>query len=107
MFAFGVDCPAVETDTGITRKVLAWSEELMMCEIAFEAGAAGKVHSHPHLQVTYVAEGTFAFTVDGETKTIHQGDSVYMPADAVHGVVALTAGKLIDVFNPKRDDFLS
>ncbi len=106
MFAFGADCTVTETDPGITRKILAWSDELMMCEISFAAGAAGKTHAHPHLQVTYVAEGSFSFTVDGETRTVSRGDSVYMPADAVHGVVALTAGTLVDVFNPKRDDFL-
>ena len=29
-----------------------------------------------------------------------------MPSDAVHGVVALEDGILVDVFNPAREDFL-
>jgi len=29
-----------------------------------------------------------------------------VPSGLVHGVKALTAGKLIDSFTPRRDDFL-
>jgi quercetin dioxygenase-like cupin family protein len=45
--------------------------------------------------------------IDGETKHVKKGDSVYMPSNAVHGVTCLEAGKLVDVFNPKRDEFIS
>ena len=78
----------------------------MMCEITFEKGARGNMHSHEHLQITYIAEGSFEFTIDGETKIVNKGDSVYMPSNSVHGVVCLEAGKLVDVFNPMRKDFL-
>ncbi len=106
MFTFGKETTITEMAPGVTRKVLSWSEELMLCEITFEKGAVGKNHAHPHLQVSYVVDGSFSFTIDGETKTIQQGDSVYMPSNAEHSLVALTHGVLIDVFNPKRDDFL-
>ena len=66
----------------------------------------GNTHAHPHLQVTYVAAGSFTFTIDGETGTVNLGDSIYMPANSVHSVAALTASKLVDVFSPKRDEFL-
>ena len=35
-----------------------------------------------------------------------KGDSVYMPSNVEHGVTALEDGKLVDVFNPMRQDFL-
>lgn len=106
MFVFNQDCKVTPCEPGVSRKVLSWSDELMMCEITFEAGAVGNTHSHPHLQITYIAEGVFEFTIDGETKKVSKGDSVYMPSESVHGVVCLEAGKLVDVFNPKRDTFL-
>lgn len=106
MFIKNSDCKITQCEPGVTRKVMAYSDELMMCEITFEKGAKGNVHSHPHLQITYIAEGSFEFTIDGVTKIVNQGDSVYMPTNAVHGVVCLEAGKLVDVFNPKRDDFI-
>lgn len=106
MFVFNNDVIATDCEPGVTRKILCHSNELMMCEISFDAGAVGKTHSHPHLQITYVAEGSFEFTIDGETQMVGPGDSVYMPANAVHGVKALEAGILVDVFNPMREDFI-
>ena len=106
MFVFNNDITSTNCEPGVTRKILTYSDDLMMCEITFEKGAQGNTHSHPHLQITYIAEGSFEFTIDGETKIVNKGDSVYMPTNSVHGTKALTAGKLVDVFNPKRDDFL-
>lgn len=106
MFVYNKDCQSTPCEPGVTRKILAYSDELMMCEISFEKGAKGNIHSHEHLQITYIAEGSFEFTIGEETKIVNKGDSVYMPANAVHGVVCLEAGKLVDVFNPMRKDFL-
>ena len=106
MFAFNETITATPCEPGVSRKILTYSDELMMCEITFETGACGNVHSHEHLQITYIAKGVFEFTIDGETKIVKAGDSVYMPSNAVHGVKCLESGILVDVFNPKRDDFL-
>lgn len=106
MFTFNKDIVATDCEPGVTRKILSYSDDLMMCEITFEKGAKGYFHSHKHLQITYIAKGSFEFTIDGETKVVKQGDSVYMPSDAVHGVTALEEGILVDVFNPMREDFL-
>ena len=106
MIVYNKDVKAVVTEAGVERKILAYSDEMMMCEIKFEKGACGSVHSHPHLQITYVAEGKFEATVDGKVSIIEKGDSVYMPSNSVHGMKALEKGILVDIFNPKREDFL-
>ena len=72
----------------------------------FEKGAQGNMHSHVHEQITYIAEGKFLFTIDGETREVCKGDSVYMPSGAEHGVTCLEEGRLVDVFSPIREDFL-
>lgn len=106
MFKFNSEVIATDCEPGVTRKILCYSDELMMCEITFKKGAQGNFHKHEHLQITYIAKGSFEFTIDGETKIVKQGDSVYMPSNAVHGVTALEDGILVDVFNPCRQDFL-
>ena len=106
MFVFNKDVTATNCEPGVTRKILSYSEELMMCEIHFEKGAKGNFHSHDHLQITYIAQGSFEFTIDDETKIVNQGDSVYMPSGVRHGVTCLSEGILVDVFNPMRKDFL-
>ena len=95
-----------ELAPGNTRRVLIHTPELMQVEFGFDEGAVGALHSHPHIQVSYVAEGAFEVTIDGVTETVGQGGSFIVPSGLVHGVVALKAGRLVDVFTPMRNDFL-
>jgi len=91
---------------GNRRRVLVSRPELMQVEFAFDAGAIGALHSHPHVQSSYVAEGSFEITIDGTTTMLAQGGSFIVPPNIVHGVKALTRGRLIDSFTPRRDDCL-
>ena len=96
----------VETGAGNRRRVLLHTDELMMVEFGFDKGAIGALHSHPHVQASYVAEGRFEVTVAGRTEVLSAGDSFIVPSNEVHGVEALEAGRLIDSFTPHRADFL-
>lgn len=105
VFAQPSDGKVTQLD-GSTRRVILELPELMLVEFTFVAGGIGALHSHPHLQTSYVAEGTFEVTIDGVTETIAAGGAYIVPSGLVHGVKALTAGKLIDSFTPRRDDFM-
>jgi quercetin dioxygenase-like cupin family protein len=94
------------TPDGNRRRVLVHTDELMMVEFAFEKGGIGAMHSHPHVQGSYVAEGRFEVTVDGVTETLEAGSSFIVPSNLKHGVKALEAGRLVDTFTPHRADFL-
>jgi len=80
---------------------------MMMVEVAFEKDAIGAQHSHPHIQASYVAQGSFEVTIDGRTVTLYQGGSFIVPPNLVHGVKALEKGRLIDTFTPHRGEFLT
>lgn len=80
--------------------------DLMVVAFRFREGAEGAVHSHPHVQATYVASGRFRFTVAGAETEVGPGDSFVIPSGAEHGCTCLVAGALIDSFTPRRDDFL-
>jgi len=95
-----------QAGTGVARKVLARGGELMMVEVVFEKDAVGPVHAHPHEQASYVLRGAFELEMGGVKETIRAGDSFYVPADALHGVVALEPSVILDVFTPQRQDFL-
>ena len=97
----------VAAGDGVTRQVLADSSELMIVANDFEAGARGALHHHPHLQATFVHSGRFSFTVAGETFEVGPGDCFIVPPDAEHGCECLEAGRLVDSFTPRRDDFLA
>ena len=77
-----------------------------MVEFGFEKGGVGALHSHPHVQSSYVAEGRFEVTIDGKTEIVEAGGAFIVPSNLVHGVKALEAGRLVDTFTPHRADFL-
>jgi len=91
---------------GVKRKIMAYDENLMLVKVDFEKGAIGALHHHPHLQMSYVAKGTFEVTMGENKKILSEGDVFFAPSNVTHGVVCLEAGLLIDVFNPHREDFL-
>ncbi|WP_322889414.1 MULTISPECIES: cupin domain-containing protein [unclassified Yoonia] len=99
--------PVIPTGADVTRQVLADAPDLMVVAFRFaKAGATGALHRHPHVQATYVASGRFRFTIDDRVTEVGPGDSFIIPSDALHGVVCLDPGALIDSFTPRRDDFL-
>ena len=106
VFAQPNDGNWVDVAGGSRRRVVLSLPELMLVEFAFVEGGIGALHSHPHVQTSYIAEGTFEVTIDGVTETIAAGGGYIVPSGKVHGVKALTAGRLIDTFTPRRDDFL-
>ncbi len=107
VFSIAEDTVWTEVAPGNRRAVLSHRPELMLVAFSFDKGAVGALHSHPHTQVSYVAEGSFDVTVDGVTTRLSAGASYIVAPNLVHGVVALEKGLLIDTFTPRRDDFIS
>lgn len=89
------------------RQILSHDDGIMLVRVAFEAGAIGPRHSHPHVRCTLVESGVFDVTIAGETRRLGPGDSFLVPTGAVHGVVTIEAGALTDVLTPMREDFVA
>lgn len=70
-----------------------------------KAGASLPAHSHVHEQVSQILEGTFQLIVDGEKIVFGPGTLVVIPSNAVHEGLAITDCKIMDVFNPVREDY--
>lgn len=70
-----------------------------------KAGAELPEHAHPHEQIAVVMEGRFEITVVGETQVIEPGLVVVIPGNALHSGRALTDCRILDVFQPPRDDY--
>ena len=105
-WVFYKDVEAKDMGGGVTRRVLAYSKDLMCVENSFEKGAIGVLHHHPHTQITYIVSGAFEFEIDGVKKVVRAGDTMLKTNDVVHGCVCLEKGVLLDIFNPMREDFV-
>ena len=91
---------------GILRKVLAYCDAAMCVVNEFEEGAVGPLHSHPHTQITFVAEGRFSFTIGDEVREVTRGDTLCKQNEVKHGCTCLEKGVLVDFFSPMREDFI-
>lgn len=73
----------------------------------FSTNALGRIHRHPHGQISYILSGTFEFYVEQEKKVLGPGDSVSILPEQAHGCLCLEEGVVLDIFNPMREDFLA
>jgi mannose-6-phosphate isomerase-like protein (cupin superfamily) len=66
-------------------------------------------HSHPHVQTCYIAEGEIIFYCEGEPdQHLKAGDVFCVPSGKQHTIKLLSEkARLVDSFNPIREDFIS
>jgi quercetin dioxygenase-like cupin family protein len=85
-------------------------ENLMTVVCDFTNGPAHKPdppHSHPHEQITYVAEGDLYFYLDNAKFKLQKGDVISVPPEVPHCIQTISKlVRLIDSFSPVREDFL-
>ncbi|MGE4584759.1 MAG: cupin domain-containing protein [Sphaerochaeta sp.] len=103
---FAKDAVMQQVGDGVSRKILAYNENIMPVEVHFEKGGVGSIHSHVHTQVTYVLEGAFEFTIDGKPVVVRKGDTLVFASNVKHGTTCLEKGAVLDVFTPYREDFV-
>ncbi|MGG7661244.1 cupin domain-containing protein [Dyadobacter sp. BHUBP1] len=106
-FVSDSEIPWEDLGGGLKRKVMAYDDTLMMVKVAFEKGGIGTLHSHFHTQMSYVESGEFEITIGERKQVLRQGDVYYIPPHLVHGALCLSAGMLVDIFTPMREDFIN
>ena len=63
-------------------------------------------HQHPNEQIGIVLQGSLTFTIGGETRTLHLGDTYNIPGGVSHHAVTGPEGAVVvDVFAPVRADW--
>ena len=91
---------------GITSKVLANNNTLMIVENTFLQGAIAPTHQHVNEQVGYVLSGCFELVIEGNSQILRSGDSFLVEKNIPHSCGALEGGIILDIFSPRRDDIL-
>jgi quercetin dioxygenase-like cupin family protein len=94
-----------ETLPGFRGKFLH-SDNMTFVLWEIDSGAELPAHSHPHEQTAHILEGSFELTIDDETKVAHAGNVAFIPSNAVHSGKALSSCRIMDVFYPRREDYM-
>jgi quercetin dioxygenase-like cupin family protein len=99
--------PAEHVAEGIARQMVV-GERLMICRLTIQPRVVTAVHSHEHEQVTMVERGRVLYIVDGVERVCSPGDVLHFPPHVPHGATMLDEEVvLVDVFTPRREDFLA
>ncbi len=100
------DCPLEDLGGGITRRVLAHSDTLMVTYWELDASAKIAPHEHMHEQISVVLEGSEEFIIGGVSHVMHAGDTCIIPPNVPHQVKVLESVKAYDIFTPCRMDMI-
>ncbi|QEG21179.1 cupin domain-containing protein [Mariniblastus fucicola] len=87
------------------RAKMIHSDQMSIAHWTVEPGYELPEHSHPHEQITNIIEGEFILVLEGEEIHLSVGESLVIPGGAKHSGKSLTDCKIIDVWNPPRDDY--
>lgn len=93
-------------EEGLTRRLLAYNDKLLLAEHEMVKGWEGKIHSHPHEQVVYVVHGHLRMTCQGKSFDVRTGDTLVLRGGVEHGASAVEDSLVIDVFTPCREDYI-
>lgn len=97
------EIPSRDLFPGVHAKLIH-TDRVTIAYVDLEEGAVVPAHSHVHEQIINMLEGTCLMTLGDETKTVTAPFTCVVPSNTVHAVTAITAGKIIDVFQPVRED---
>lgn len=83
----------------------AHGENMTLGLVEIKKGSQLAQHHHPHEQITYIIEGQLDMVIGGVPCLLTAGMYYVIPSNVPHGATAITDCKVIDVFNPVREDY--
>jgi len=96
--------PFTEIAKGYLSK-LVHSEHMTFSFVHVKAGESLPEHQHLHEQVSIILEGRFRLCLDGIDTDFGKDEMVIIPSGMKHSGFAITDCRILDVFNPVREDY--
>src|SRR5215211_1260450 len=98
--------PVEQPAEGIERQIFV-GNRMMICRFRFKPFLVTPEHDHPHEQMTIVERGRVRFFIEGKEQIASAGDVLHFPSNCWHGATMMDEEVvLIDIFSPRREDFL-
>ncbi len=91
---------------GIEMKAMVYGEKTLMSEFFLKRGSVLPTHDHIHEQTGYLLSGKIVLTIGEDTFEVEPGDSWTIPGGVAHGVEILEDSVAIEVFSPRRDEYM-
>ena len=89
----------------LARQVIH-GETMTVARMYLRKGCAVPEHSHHNEQISIMEQGAAKFTLDGVERVMKAGEVVRIPPHVPHSVEALEDSVALDLFSPRREDWL-
>ena len=99
------EIPQEQMNPLVTRQVIH-SEQMTIAIVGLAAGGTVPTHSHMNEQIMNIFSGRMKVIVDGKEMVLSGGSSLVIPPNVPHSVEALEDTVAVDVFNPRREDWI-
>ena len=99
----------VEVLPGITKRVMSYGDDSMICRFDLQKGAKIPLHSHEASQNGYVLSGKVRLLAEGEKTACEAGPDCgyYFAPHETHGLIVLEDAVLIETFCPLRPEYIA
>jgi quercetin dioxygenase-like cupin family protein len=89
----------------ITRQMIS-GENATVSQLVLKKGATVPRHSHVNEQYSWIVSGSLKFIFDDREIVVDAGEILLIPANAAHGALALEDTVDVDIFAPRREDWI-
>lgn len=96
----------VEKMNDLLSRQMISGENATISQLLLKRGAVVPRHSHVNEQYSWILSGSVKFMFDDREVLLGPGDILLIPAHAPHSAIALEDTVDIDIFAPRRDDWI-
>src|ERR1700680_398769 len=89
----------------LSRQMIS-GENATIAQLLLKKGAAVPRHSHRNEQYSWIISGALKFVFDDREILVGAGEVLVIPADVPHAAVALEDTVDVDIFAPRREDWI-
>ena len=89
----------------LSRQMIS-GENATISQLLLKKGAAVPRHSHMNEQYSWIISGALKFVFDDREILVGAGEILLIPANVAHSAVALEDTVDVDIFAPRREDWI-
>jgi quercetin dioxygenase-like cupin family protein len=94
-----------EMNPFLSRQVIH-SDHMTVARMYIKKGCLVPEHSHLNEQISIMEQGSAKFVLAGEERVMHAGEVIRIPPNVPHHVEALSDCVAMDLFSPRREDWI-
>ena len=89
----------------LSRQMIS-GENATISQLLLKKGATVPRHSHVNEQYSWIISGALKFVFDDREILVGAGEILLIPANVAHSAVALEDTVDVDIFAPRREDWI-